>query len=173
MSGKKGRSGGRNTTNGKEHIRTKENAERICELLRRGVTLRNTALELGVHHASIQEWVEDERARGGVFASQYARARAIGYENLAEELLVISDGDIRGPDGKPDNAIVQQRRLMSDNRKWLLSKALPRIYGDRVTTEVVGDADRPLVTRIELVPVDPIVQAALSRPTIEHDDGED
>lgn len=172
MSGKKGRSGGRNTTNGKEHIRTKENAERICELLRRGVTLRNTALELGVHHASIQEWVEDERARGGAFASQYARARAIGYENLAEELLAISDSDCVF-DGKPDNALVQKHRLMVDTRKWMLSKVLPKIYGDRVTTEVVGDADRPLVTRIELVPVDPIVQTALSRPTIEHDDGED
>lgn len=44
---------------------------------------------------------------------------------------------------------------MSDNRKWLLSKMLPRQFGDKVTQEIVGDANRPLVNRIELVPIDP------------------
>jgi hypothetical protein len=57
--------------------------------------------------------------------------------------------------GEPNNALVQYHRLMSENRKWLLSKMLPKQFGDKVTQELVGDSDRPLVTRIELVPVDP------------------
>jgi hypothetical protein len=44
---------------------------------------------------------------------------------------------------------------MSDNRKWILARMLPKQYGDKVTQELVGDGDRPLVTRIELVPVAP------------------
>lgn len=35
------------------------------------------------------------------------------------------------------DAIVQQRRLAVDSRKWLLSRVLPKIYGDRV--EISGN----------------------------------
>jgi len=42
---------------------------------------------------------------------------------------------------------------------WLLSKMLPRQYGDRVTQEIVGDADRPVITRLELVPIIPTPRA--------------
>ena len=44
---------------------------------------------------------------------------------------------------------------MSDNRKWLLSKMLPKQFGDKVTQEIVGEDGGALITRIELVPVDP------------------
>jgi hypothetical protein len=47
---------------------------------------------------------------------------------------------------------------MSENRKWLLSKLLPRQFGDKVTQELVGDPERPVVNRIELVAVDPIIR---------------
>ena len=92
------------------------------------------------------------------FSSSYARARSIGYERLAFGLLAISDADCIGPDGRADNALVQKQRLQADTRKWLLSKLLPRQYGDRVTAEIAGDAERPIVTRIELVPVYPSAQ---------------
>jgi hypothetical protein len=78
---------------------------------------------------------------------------------MADEVIEISDADCT-VDGKPDNALVQQARLRVDTRKWLLSKMLPRRFGDRVTTEVAGDPDAPLLTRIELV----AVPARPSRP---------
>ena len=56
---------------------------------------------------------------------------------------------------------------MSDNRKWLLSKMLPRRYGDKV--EISGDASAPLLTRIELVAVRP----KLEPPTVDHKDDDD
>ena len=52
-----------------------------------------------------------------------------------------------------------------DTRKWLLSKLLPKKYGDRV--EITGDAATPVITRIELVPVMPRAIDAMS-PVIEH-----
>ena len=47
-----------------------------------------------------------------------------------------------GPAGRVDNAAVQQRRLQIETRRWVLSKLLPRTYGDKVVAELVGDADR-------------------------------
>ena len=58
----------------------------------------------------------------------------------------------------PDHENVQQSRLRVDSRKWLLSKQLPKKYGDKITQEITGDASAPLVTRIELVPVAPVLR---------------
>jgi hypothetical protein len=104
------------------------------------------------------------------FASRYARARSLGVDRLADEVITIGDSSIIF-NGEPNNALVQQARLACDNRKWLLSKLLPHQYGDKVTAEIVGDGDRPLVSRIELVPVAPIVRQVVARKKIDHDEG--
>jgi len=51
--------------------------------------------------------------------------------------------------------LVQQARLRSDNRRWLLSKLASKKYGDRVTQEIVGEDGGVVISRIELVPIDP------------------
>jgi hypothetical protein len=73
---------------------------------------------------------------------------------MADEIIEISDSPCMF-DGRPDAALVQRARLMVDSRKWLLSKVLPKRFGDKVTTEVTGDPNAPLLTRIELVAVPP------------------
>jgi hypothetical protein len=77
-------------------------------------------------------------------------------------VLLISDAPCEGPNGYADNALVQKQRLQVDSRKWLLSKMLPKIYGDKI--ELSGDASAPLIQRIELVAVRP------KQVTIDHDD---
>ena len=74
---------------------------------------------------------------------------------MAQEILEISDAEYLDSEGRGDNARVRQARLRVDARKWLLSKMMPRKYGDRVTTEIIGDSDAPLLQRIELIPVYP------------------
>jgi hypothetical protein len=78
------------------------------------------------------------------FAQQYARAREIGYQLMADELLEIVDdatNDFMERNGKllPNHAALGRSRLMVDTRKWLLSNA---VYGvtheDSVTTTVVS-----------------------------------
>ncbi len=54
--------------------------------------------------------------------------------------------------------------MMADSRRWYLSTAMPKKYGDKITTEITGEDGGALITRIELVPV-----AARPRPQIEHD----
>ena len=51
----------------------------------------------------------------------------------AEEVLTIADNTTLDP---------QDRRIRVDTRKWLLSKVLPKVYGDKLT--VAGDAKAPI-----------------------------
>jgi predicted Zn-dependent protease len=104
--------------------------------------------------STIELWGEiDSEERPG-FAGRYAQARERCLRRLADEALAIADKPCLF-NGIPDNALVQQARLQIDTRKWYLSKLLPRQFGDKVTQELTGDPDRPLVTMIQLVPVAP------------------
>jgi hypothetical protein len=85
---------------------------------------------------------------------------------LADELVELADKPCLF-DGRPDGPMVQQLRVQIDARKWLLSKLLSRKYGDRITQELVGDSDRPLLSRIELVAVVP--EARLPKPPLTDD----
>ncbi len=41
---------------------------------------------------------------------------------------------------------VQRSRLRVDTRKWLLSKALPKMFGDKITQELTGKDGGPITT---------------------------
>lgn len=137
-------------------LRTPENADAIISMMEEGLGLIEIARRLGCKsHTAITEWVRDDRDKnaGAAIAARYARAQEARWTSIAEGLMDLAARDCRGRDGAPDNALVQQLRLEVDTRKWLLSKMLPRQFGDRI--EISGDADAPLVSRIELVAVHP------------------
>lgn len=127
---------------GRPSVYTQELADRICEGLRDGKTLRAVCRQDGMpDEKSVRTWAADPTHP---FAPQYAQAREIGYQVMADELLEISDDskndaivDEEGNE-RPNTEFVARSRLRVDTRKWLLSKALPKIYGDRVETRVVG-----------------------------------
>lgn len=98
--------------------------EEILELLRTGKTLSSICdgdKRFPASHTVIG-WANEE----GEFADRYARARLHGYQTMADQLLDVAD--TKGTD-------FQRNRLMVDTRKWLLSKALPKIYGDKLTLD--------------------------------------
>ncbi len=126
---------------------TQEAADRICERLEAGESLRKAAKAEGTTAATVLRW-KDQFPE---FSKQYARAREIGYNLLADELLEISDdgaGDYedteRGPVAKPE--VVARARLRVDTRKWMLAKMLPKVYGEKL--ELGSDPDKPLVHKI-------------------------
>lgn len=86
---------------------------------------------------TIQRW----RYRVSGFRLQYAQAKMLQADLLAEECLDISDDsrqDIRvTEDGKTmiDGEFVARSRLRVDTRKWLASKLFPRQYGDKSLLE--------------------------------------
>ena len=69
----------------------------------------------------------------------YARAKEIGFEVLADEIIDIADAA-----ENIDKDECRRHQLMIDTRKWLLAKLQPRKYGERVTQEIVGDANNPV-----------------------------
>ena len=143
---------------GQHILRTPGNSERVCEMVASGCSLRQVAQVIGITEAAIRKWAKDDKEFGG----HYEKAMVSRWERMADELVELADADCTGPDGRPDNALVQQRRLQVDTRKWVLSKMLPRKYGDRI--EIGSDPDAPVVTRIELVAVHP-KQEQLEAPT--------
>jgi tyrosyl-tRNA synthetase len=73
------------------------------------------------------------------------RAREIGYHKMADEIIEIADdasndyAERENRDGENVRAFdpehVQRARLRVEARKWLLSKALPKVYGDRLNID--------------------------------------
>lgn len=137
MAGKKGRSG-------RPSIYTEEIADSICERLKQGESLRKICADEGMpSDATVREWALKREG----FSSKYAEARQIGYSALAEEILDIADDSSSDTyldkDGneKTNSEVVARSRLRVDTRKWILSKVLPKIYGDKVA--VGGAEDLP------------------------------
>jgi hypothetical protein len=106
--------------------------DEILQRLREGETLTGICRSPGYPTAgAVRYWVGQEEA----LHSAYARARELGYQALADELLDIADSSSK--------ATWSRDQLRLSTRQWLLSKALPRMYGDRVQVEG-GDGDRPI-----------------------------
>lgn len=133
---------------------SQEKADDICIALEDGVSLRTAAESVGESARTVLNWTKANPE----FLTQYTRAREIGYLLLADKILDISDekeveARYDGEDVRLElNATaVARNRLRVDTRKWMLSKMLPKIYGDKL--ELSGDQDNPIktVSRIELV----------------------
>jgi hypothetical protein len=127
---------------GRPTVYTPELGEAICELLAEGRTLTNICKQHSEFPAArtIRRWAIDP---AHPFSPQYARAREVGYHRMADDILDISDdgtNDYRmrlDSDGEQvglviDHDHIARSRLRTENRKWLLSKALPKIYGDKL-----------------------------------------
>lgn len=118
---------------------TPEIAALICDRLSEGVSLREVCLPDDMpDERTVRRWVLDDV---GGFSPQYARAREMQAHALADELLEISDDgsndwmerkDEKGVGWELNGEHIQRSRLRSDTRKWLLSKMLPKVYGDRL-----------------------------------------
>lgn len=146
-------------------VYTEAIAAEICERLAAGESLFSICRDAHMPAENrVREWALEDRAdksgTGAGFAARYARARSMGYERLAEEAIRIADEPCLF-NGVPDNALVQKQKLQVDARKWFLSKLLPKQFGDKITQELVGSSNQPLLTRIELVAVPPRHPGAL------------
>lgn len=127
---------------GRPTLYSEELAGRICERLSTGETLRAVCRDDDMPAPqTVLGWA---KANVG-FSEQYARARETGYHVMADEILEIADetafDTTKGKDGsdQADTEWITRSRLRVDTRKWLLSKALPKIYGDKQHLEHSGE----------------------------------
>ncbi len=135
---------------------TPELADRICERIAGGESLRAICRdETMPADSTVRGWDTDDREG---FSAPYARAREAGCEAVADEILEIADDSTndfmerRRGDGSIemvfDSEHVQRSRLRIDTRKWLLSKMLPKKYGDRL--ELSGKDGGPVIPVINV-----------------------
>ena len=97
---------------------TKELAQKLCSELASGKSMRTVCDMPGMpDRTTVFRWMSDREE----FRHQYAEAKEMSAEALAEQMFDIAD------DGDED---VQRSRLRVDTRKWYLSKIKPKKYGD-------------------------------------------
>lgn len=121
-------------------------AARICERLAAGESLRAICRDEDMpDERRVREWALTNRA----FSPQYTKAREIGYLGMADETLEIAD------DGRNDTYVVDadsgatavnhdviaRSRLRVDTRKWMLSKMLPKVFGEKIEHEHTGSVE--------------------------------
>jgi hypothetical protein len=143
-------------------------SEHIITELTKGRSLANIcSVDEGMpNEATFLEWVENDDPAG--LAKRYAHARELGYKLMADEIVELSnkkgewvpvqDLDLDGrplldADGLPilkqvfmplNSDVIAHTRLQIDTRKWLLSKMLPKVYGDKVQQEHTGKDGGPI-----------------------------
>lgn len=128
---------------------TKAVADRICARLATGETLRAICRDDDMPpESTVRRWYVDDR-KG--FAAQYARARDIGLDSMADELIGIADDGandyINGDNGPAlDRDHVTRSKLRVDTRKWYLSKLAPKRYGEKTQHEHSGPGGEPIQT---------------------------
>ncbi len=125
---------------------TPETAAKICEMIADGASLRSICRNIDMPGLStVFQWL----AAHPTFAEQYAHARDVQADTLADELLEIADDATNdwmerfGKDGQslgyfPDQDHINRSRLRVDTRKWIASKLKPKKYGERTETHLTG-----------------------------------
>lgn len=101
--------------------------------------------------ATVLRWVV---GNVGNCSEAYTRAREEGIHAMIDETIEISDDTSRdtvtktGRDGEEyeeaNTEWIQRSRLRVDTRKWLASKIVPKIYGERIQQELSGKDGGPL-----------------------------
>ena len=99
--------------------------------------------------STVRGWYVDDIES---FAAQYARARDIGLDAMADQAMEIADTQEEGvktvdkwSGSEVHRAdMLEHRRLRFDARRWYLSKLAPKRYGDRLHTELTGADGGPI-----------------------------
>jgi hypothetical protein len=138
----------------------------ICSELKLGRSLDSICKMKGMPTpATFLDWIKSDPDGIG---KQYAHAREIGYTLLADEIVALSDKTHEwvmtqelDSDGRPmydeageprlkrvlmplNSDVVAHKRVQIDTRKWMLSKMLPKVYGEKVTQEHTGAGGGPI-----------------------------
>ena len=124
-------------------------ADKILARLSAGESLRAICRDDGMPaESTVRLWAMED-VEG--FAAQYTRARDLGLDAIADEILEIANTPVPGitKTTKADGGIeekqgdmIEHRRLQVDSRKWYLSKLAPKRYGDQM--QLAGDDTSPL-----------------------------
>nr|WP_284271473.1 terminase small subunit protein [Mycoavidus cysteinexigens] len=119
-----------------------------------GQSLRSICAQKNMpYQATVYRWLTQSES----FRDQYARAREVQADTLADEVLDIADDatqdmqvDEQGHERVRHEA-VQRSKLRVDARKWLAGQLAPKKYGDRIQQNISGAHDGPIEQKITIV----------------------
>jgi hypothetical protein len=126
---------------------TAEVEAELLELLATGKTLLQVCESNDKFPA--ESYVRRKALEDQEFGAKYTRAREIGYLRMADELLEIADDGrndwMTVSKGKEEIEVLnkehfERSRLRFQARQWLLSKALPKLYGDKLDLNAKHEA---------------------------------
>ena len=132
---------------GRPSLYTHEIANEICARLAAGESLNAICKDAHLpDEVTVRNWDRDNREG---FSANYARARETQYWRHAEQIIEIADdgsndwmerNDPKNPGFELNGEHVQRSKLRVDARKWVLSKLLPKTFGDKIdVTQNLGD----------------------------------
>lgn len=141
------------TKRGRSTTFTQQVADYVCQELAKGRSLRRICAddENMPDESTVRAWaVRDESG----FHPQYTRARDVGLDAMADELLDICDTPeigrrtVHRDSGTEiiEADMIEHRRLKIDTRKWYLSKLAPKRYGQQHQD---NEADRELIITVK------------------------
>jgi hypothetical protein len=129
-------------------IYSAELAGQICDLLMQGNSLRSICKMEGMPDKStVCLWLKDNREG---FFDQYARAREVQMELMAEEIIDIADQSDKDEQAFVGINHVHRARLKVETRKWIMSKLAMKRFGDKLDLNHSGAVDVKKVT-VEIV----------------------
>jgi hypothetical protein len=137
-----------------------EIADRILDALMSGQPLCDICAEPDMPStASVQNWIKDDRCG---FKTRYREAREVGYHTICDQMLKIVDDRRndwimrRREDGSFETMLdperVNRAELRVKTRRWLLSRMLPKQFGDGANgSDGKGGYERDLAEMMKLI----------------------
>ena len=134
-------------------------ADQICDAIAtqsKGLAAIIHDLDLAISPSLVYKWIQQNKE----FRERYARAKADQARILADEIAEIADTiqpgviETESIDSKGKTSVerktidmLEHRKLRIDSRKWLAAKLLPKVYGDKMQTELTGADGGEVVIR--------------------------
>ena len=131
--------------------KTPEVIERLLEGIADGQTLRALCREEGMPNwRTVYDWIDADAE----LAARFERAREIGFDAIAEDILTNVDNVVAIGEH------IQRSKLQVETRLKLLAKWHPKKYGDKQDVNIGNKEGETL--KVEAKPVDPMVLSALT-----------
>ena len=164
---------------GRPTIYSEELALIILERISDGESLRSICKAEGMPgRTTVYRWSLDN-VEG--FRDRFTRAREMRAYMLEDDMTEISDdgtndwmerNDPDNPGWQVNGEHLQRSRLRVDTRKWIASKILPKVYGEKVTQQFVGANDGPVQYEDVRAPIAALIAPANVKQDTGGNDGE-
>ena len=149
-------------TRGRPSKFSQEIADLVCERMAKGETLRSVCREIQKEDpgfpdcTTIRSWALND-ING--FYQQYAQAREMGLDAMAEDLLDYAATPSENAETiiRPSGVQITRKdaidrsRLVVDTKKWYLSKIAPKKWGEQMRMYVERDKKAKEMTEEELL----------------------